>query len=48
MIRSTLVNVGSQITGNGVTTCTSLPPGQYKWVVTTASAIYLALTRIPA
>jgi hypothetical protein len=44
----TYVNVGSTITAAGLTAYASLPPGSYKWAVTTASAIYISLTRIPA
>jgi hypothetical protein len=44
----TFVNVGSQITANGVTTYSNLPPGQYKLVVTTATAIFFSLSRVPA
>ena len=44
----TFVNVGSTITTAVLTAYNNLPPGSYKWVVTTATAIFVSLTRIPA
>jgi hypothetical protein len=43
---STWINVGSSITANGFSTY-DLPPGQYRIAVTTATAVYAALTTIP-
>lgn len=43
---STWLNVGSSITANGFTTF-DLPPGQYRFAVTTATAVYLAISTIP-
>lgn len=45
---STYVSVGSTITQAGFTAYNNLPPGSYKWAVTTATAVYVALTRVPA
>jgi hypothetical protein len=45
---ATYVNVGSTITAAGLTAYASLPPGSYKWVVTTATAVYVSLARIPS
>jgi microcystin-dependent protein len=42
---STWVSVGSSITTAGLTTF-DLPPGQYRLAVTTATAVYAALTTI--
>jgi hypothetical protein len=41
----TWVNVGSSITTNGASTY-DLPPGQYQIAITTATAVYAALTKI--
>jgi hypothetical protein len=43
---STWVGVGSQITTNG-TAIFDLPPGQYRIAITTATAVYAALTSVP-
>lgn len=43
---STWLNVGAAVTGNGTTTM-DLAPGQYRFNITTATANYLALTRVP-
>jgi hypothetical protein len=42
----TWINVGSSITAAGLTTY-DLPPGQYRWNITTATANYIALTTVP-
>ncbi|MFO1099746.1 MAG: hypothetical protein U1E81_16135 [Xanthobacteraceae bacterium] len=44
---STYVNVGSSITAAGLTTY-DLPPGSYKIAVTTATAVYVSITSVPA
>ncbi len=43
---STWVNVGSAVSTNGYST-EQLPPGQYRIAVTSASAVYAALSSIP-
>lgn len=43
---STFVNVGTAVTAAGQSTL-DLPPGQYRIAVTTATAVFAALTRIP-
>jgi hypothetical protein len=43
---STWVNVGSAITAAGFSNY-DLPPGQYRLAITTATAVYAALTTIP-
>jgi hypothetical protein len=43
---TTWVNVGSSITAAGLTTY-DLSPGQYRIAVTTATAVYAAVTSIP-
>ena len=43
---STWISVGSSITTNGYSTF-DLVPGQYKIAITTATAVYAALTTIP-
>lgn len=42
----TWINVGSPITANGFVSL-SLPPGQYRLAITTATAVYAALTSVP-
>ena len=42
----TWINVGSTITANGFVSL-SLPPGQYRLAITTATAVYAALTSVP-
>jgi hypothetical protein len=43
---STWLNVGSAVTANGFAS-QALPPGQYRLAVTTATAVYAALTSVP-
>jgi len=43
---STWLNVGSSVTANGVATF-DLPPGQYRFTVTTATAAYIVISSIP-
>lgn len=43
---STWINVGTSITAAGLTSPIYLPPGQYRLAVTTATAVFAALTRI--
>jgi hypothetical protein len=43
---STWINVGAPITANGVQ-YNYLPPGRYQVVITTATASYGSLTRVP-
>jgi hypothetical protein len=43
---STFVNVGSSLTADGLTTM-DLPRGVYKLAITTATAVYADLSRIP-
>ena len=43
---STWINVGAAITAAGVATF-DLPSGQYRLAVTTATAVFASLTRIP-
>ena len=43
---STYVNVGSSVTANGYQT-NDLPAGTYKWAITTATAVYIAMNRVP-
>jgi hypothetical protein len=43
---STWINVGSSITANNFVVLGDLPPGQYRLSVTTATAVYAALTAI--
>jgi hypothetical protein len=43
---STWVNVGSSITTAGFANY-DLPPGQYRLAITTATAVYAALTIVP-
>jgi hypothetical protein len=43
---TTWINVGSAISAAGLTTF-DLPPGQFRIAVTTATAVYAAITRIP-
>jgi hypothetical protein len=42
---STWINAGSSVTTNGISTL-DLAPGQYRIAITTASAVYAALTTI--
>ena len=42
----TWLNVGSAITANGFASL-ALPPGQYRIAITTATAVYAALTSMP-
>ena len=42
---ATWLNVGSAITANGFV-CQALPPGQYRIAITTATAVYAALTSV--
>ena len=42
----TYVNVGSPLTADGTATF-DLPPGDYKVAVTTATGVYVSLTRVP-
>ena len=44
---TTWLNVGSTVTADGITTYSNLPPDQYRIVVTTATGVFAALTRIP-
>lgn len=44
--RVTWLNVGAAITANGFVSQT-LPPGQYRIAITTATAVYAALTSVP-
>lgn len=44
---STWVNVGSNVTAAGLSNY-DLPPGQYQFVVTTATAVYASITRVPS
>jgi hypothetical protein len=44
---STYVTVITAQTADGASSATYLPPGQYKYLITTATAVYIALTRIP-
>jgi hypothetical protein len=41
------INVGSTITAAGLTNF-DLPPGQYRFAITTATAVYAAVTGVPA
>jgi hypothetical protein len=43
---STLVNIGTNLTANGQNTI-YLPPGSFKLLVTTATAVYASLIRVP-
>lgn len=43
---STWINVGTSVTANGQSVL-DLPPGQYRLSITTATAVFAALTRIP-
>jgi hypothetical protein len=43
---STYLTAATAFTANGSSTV-SLPPGTYKFAVTTATAVYAAVTRIP-
>ena len=43
---STWVNVGSSVTANNFSTL-DLPPGQYRFAVTTATAVYIVISAIP-
>lgn len=43
---STWVNVGSSVTAAGFSTL-DLPPGQYRFTVTTSTAVYISLSSIP-
>jgi len=43
---STWLPVGSAITANGFTTM-DIPPGPYRLAITTATAVFAALTSIP-
>ena len=45
--RVTWLNVGSAVTANGFAV-KSLPPGQYRIAITTATAVYAALTSVPS
>jgi hypothetical protein len=42
---STWINAGSSVTANGIATL-DLAPGQYRIAITTATAVYAALTTI--
>jgi hypothetical protein len=42
----TFVNVGSSVTAAGLTSPLYLPPGQYRLAITTATAVFAALTSI--
>lgn len=44
---ATYFAVITQITANGTSGSIALPPGQYKVVVATFTAIYVSITRIP-
>jgi hypothetical protein len=43
---TTWINVGSSITADNFVVLGDLPPGQYRLSVTTATAVYAALTTI--
>jgi hypothetical protein len=43
---STFVNVGAAITAAGLTNY-DLPPGQFRFAVTTATAVFISLTSVP-
>lgn len=43
---STYVPMHTAITAAGVATV-DIPPGQYRWAVTTATAVYASVARIP-
>lgn len=43
---STWINVGSSITANGFSNY-DLPPGQYQIAITSATAVYAALSTVP-
>jgi hypothetical protein len=43
---STWLSVGSAVTANGFASLT-LPPGTYRIAITTATAVYAALTSVP-
>ena len=43
---STWINVGSSVTAAGQSTV-DIPPGQYRLSITTATAVFAALTRVP-
>lgn len=44
---ATYLNVGSQITADGVQGPLYLPPGVYQWVLTTTTAASLQVNRVP-
>lgn len=43
---STYLTAATAISANGVATV-DLPPGQYRFAIATATAVYLSITRIP-
>lgn len=45
--KATWLNVGSAFSANGFIS-QALPPGQYRLAITTATAVYAALTSVPS
>lgn len=44
---ATWLNVGSTITADGISTYANLPPASYRWNITTTTAGFVNLTRVP-
>jgi len=44
---STLIDAATSMTANGTSGALSLTPGKYQLTITTATAVYASLTRIP-